>query len=303
MIDFISIVIPTYNPDYNRLNQTISSLKNQSLACSSWELIIVDNNSTPVVNLNMHDMPNFKIVQEPKQGLTYARLKGFAEAAGDIIILVDDDNVLDKDYLNHTLTIFKSKKALGAIGGKSLPLFEVRPPGWLTEFYGSLALRDMGDTIKIASWQNEYPDSAPIGAGMAIRKNALNSYLSKANLATRLIADRTGNELSSGGDNDIVIEVLKSGWSVGYFPELKLNHIIPKERMEVNYLARLLNHTNRSWIQVLEHHAINPWPKIPRWSVPLKKMKTWFTYGAWKNTMNYIKWKGACGFFDGLASE
>ena len=302
MTNFISVIIPTYNPDYQRLNQTITSLKNQSLAYPNWELIIIDNNSSPEVKIEMHGLPNFKIVREVKQGLTYARLKGFAEAAGDIIIMVDDDNILNSDYLNHTLTIFSTDRTLGAIGGKSIPLFEGYAPEWLHEFYGSLALRDMGNFAIIANWQKEYPASAPIGAGMGIRKIALGPYLTKVSLGTPLISDRTGKELSSGGDNDIVIEILKSGWGVGYFPELVLEHMISGERMKVNYIARLLNHTNRSWIQVLEHHAISPWPKIAPWTVPLRKLRAWFTYKAWKGTVNYIKWKGACGLFDGLAA-
>jgi hypothetical protein len=35
--------------------------------------------------------------------------------------------------------------------------------------------------------------------------------------------------------------------------------------------------------------------------VPLRKLKAYFTYKAWENEPNYIKWKGACGMFEGLA--
>jgi glycosyltransferase involved in cell wall biosynthesis len=303
MIDLVSVIIPTYNPDLKRLSQTLEGLKNQIMDPIFWELLIIDNNSTNNftrdIELSWHK--NVKIIQEKRQGLTYARLKGFLEARGEIIILVDDDNILDEHYLQETLEIYNNHPTLGAIGGKSIPIFESEQPDWLNDFYGSLALRDLGDAVLIEDWQNKFPSSAPIGAGMAIRTEALKSYITKITSAKTIITDRSGNSLSSGGDNDIVLEIVKSGWQTGYFPTLILHHIMPEERLSVKYLARLLNNSNKSWIQLLESHEINPWAKIPAWTVSLRKIKAWFLYRAWKNSANYIKWKGACGTFEGLS--
>jgi len=301
MADLLSVIIPTFNPDINRLSQTILGLQNQTLTFNHWELIIVDNNSCPAVNIDLSWHPNHAIVTATQQGLSFARLKGFDQAAGNIIVMVDDDNILDENYLKNVLEIFKLNIETGAIGGKLIPLFEKPAPVWLNEFYTNLALRDLGDEIITTAWRNEYPSFAPVGAGMAIRKTALEAYINASQTQSNMIADRTGSSLTSGGDNDIIIEVLKSGWQVGYFPLLTLQHIIPAGRMQVNYVAKLLNNTNRSWIQVLKKHNINPWDNISPWTLPLRKTKAWFTYKAWKNTVNYIKWQGACGMFDGLA--
>lgn len=301
MTELLSVILPTYNPHAGRLHQTLVGLQQQSLPVDKWELIMIDNNSSPAVTIDLSWHPNSRIIREPKPGLTFARLKGFENALGTIIVMVDDDNILDSNYLENTLTIFNSNTALGAIGGKSIPLFETTPPAWLNEFYGNLALRNLGEKDMIATWQNEYPACAPIGAGMAVRKQAIQSYINKINGNRNIVSDRTGNSLSSGGDNDMVIEILKSGWQVGYFPALKLTHIIPQVRMQSAYLAKLINSTNKSWVQLLQSHQINPWPKIPRWSVPLRKFKSWFTYRAWQNSINYIKWCGACGLYDGLS--
>jgi glycosyltransferase involved in cell wall biosynthesis len=300
----LSVIIPTYNPATIRLEQTLAGLKSQSLPVDRWELIIIDNNSSnnfwQQLNLNWH--PAAQIVRESKQGLTYARLMGFNESTGNIIVMVDDDNILNADYLEKVLNIFRQNSQMGAIGGKSIPLFESTPPEWLDGFYGSLALRDLGDESLLATWNNEYPACAPIGAGMAIQREALTSYIEKIKSGKSKISDRTGNSLSSGGDNDMVIGTLKSGWQVGYFPELTLQHIIPAQRMQADYLARLLNSTNKSWVQLLQSHDINPWQPITKSGALLRKAKAWFTYKAWKNKPNYIKWRGACGTFDGLAS-
>lgn len=42
--------------------------------------------------------------------------------------------------------------------------------------------------------------------------------------------------------------------------------------------------------------------KIPYWTVLLRKIKAFFYYQAWKDSISYIRWQGACGTFEGLAS-
>ncbi len=269
----------------------------------SWELIIIDNNSS---NNFSHDIdltwhPNGKIVFEAQQGLTRARIKGFSAAQAAVIVMVDDDNILDPDYLSRAVALFNTESRLGAAGGKSLPLFESDPPQWLDGFYGSLALRDLGEQPIIETWAYQYPSAAPIGAGMIIRKIALEKYLEAMQNSQSLIADRTGNSLSSAGDNDIILWLLKSGWQTGYFPQLKLQHIIPAKRMTISYLAKLQLGINSSWVQVLAAHQICPWKPIAAGSVGLRKLKAYFKYAAWKKPVNYLKWKAACGMFDGLA--
>ncbi|MET4083619.1 glycosyltransferase involved in cell wall biosynthesis [Pedobacter sp. UYP30] len=298
----ISVVISTFNPKIKTLQKTISGLKNQTLKLENWELIIIDNNSTHPVEVDLSWHPNSKIVKEPKPGLTYGRLKGFSLAKGEIIVMVDDDNILNQDYLNNCLIIFNNNQKLGAIGGKSIPLFESKPPPWLKDFYTNLALRDLGENEIIETWKMEYPEISPIGAGMGIRRIALDKYLQKIATEVNITTDRIGSSLTSGGDNDIILEVLKDGWQVGYFPQLSLKHIIPQQRMTSSYISKLVNNTNKSWVLLLESHGINPWNKIPKWTLSLRKLKSFVAYQAWKNKTNYINWQGACGLFGGLAS-
>jgi glycosyltransferase involved in cell wall biosynthesis len=298
----ITVFIPTYNPNLNRLNQTLEGLKDQTLKKEDWEIIIVDNNSSisfdKEIDLDWH--PNTKIVSETKQGLTYARIKGIETAKYEVIVMVDDDNILDKNYLKNVIQIFENYHNLGAIGGKSIPSFEEKTDDWLKEFYHLLALRDLGNEVLMESFANKYPKCSPIGAGMAFRKTAIQSYLNRIQSSNSAISDRKGNDLSSSGDNDMVYEMFKSGWDVGYFPQLSLQHIIPKSRTTVEYLARLNFGIQKSWVQFLVFHRISPWKQISIQTVFLRKLKSYFTNKAWKSEANYIKWKGACGMFEGL---
>jgi hypothetical protein len=135
---------------------------------------------------------------------------------------------------------------------------------------------------------------------MAIRLDAVRKWLGAPNVDD--LADRRGGDLSSSGDNDIVLTIMKDGWEVAYFPELALVHLIPASRLDPSYLGRLNRGIQKSWMQVLTKHHANPWPTIPRWTVPLRQGKAWLRLRAWSGAAASIRWQGACGHFEGRSS-
>jgi glycosyltransferase involved in cell wall biosynthesis len=313
MIPLISVIVPTHNPNVDRLKKVFAALKAQKLRCSEWELILVDNASTsPQLLLSNFDIswnPLGKILREDRLGLTWARIAGIQASQSNYLVFVDDDNVIDANYLENTIKIFQQNPELGAIGGKSLPEFEVKPELWVKQFWGCLALRDLGEDVQtyrygqVLHLEKQHPVFAPIGAGMALRKSAAKLYVkSILENQSRLVFDRIGKSLQSGGDCDINLTLLDAGWAVGYFPQLKLTHLITANRLTKNYLARLNRASSRSWVQVLDTHNIRPWSKIPQWSVLPRKVKAFLTYQPWRSPTAYIEWQGACGMFEGLST-
>ena len=307
----VSVIIPTHNPHASRLGRTLKALRAQTLASQHWEIIMVDNASSPPVNLAKFIEPvpiNLRLVVEPKLGLTAARRRGFAEVCGELIVLVDDDNELDINYLTHVITIFEHHPGIGSIGGKVTPEFEASAPQWMREFDGILACRDFGDAPRIVPGSQRstnglpaYPAYAPIGAGMALRRVALQSWLDDMQADT--LSDRRGKELTSGGDNDIIFSLSKNGWAIGYFPELSLRHLIAAGRTTTDYLGRLNHGIHKSWIHLLAKHNASPWPSIAAWTLPLRKAKAWIAYRAWTSQAAYVRWRGACGHFEGRVSK
>ena len=301
-----SVIIPAHNPRPDYLGRVLAALAAQTLPPAQWELVIVDNCSQPPLapGLAQPGHPAGRVVREERVGLTAARLAGFAATRWEIIVLVDDDNELAPDYLAETLRLFAAQPKVGALGGRSRPEFEQSPEPWVREFDDLLACRDLGDTPLIsqglrnpATGRNEYPLFAPVGAGMALRRAAAQAWL--ADPAAGALPDRRGGELTSGGDNDIILTVLSAGWAVAYFPTLSLTHLIPSGRLERDYLARLNRGIARSWMQVLRKHGVNPWPPLAAWTVPLRQGKAWFSYRAWSGPVAFIRWQGACGHFEG----
>jgi GT2 family glycosyltransferase len=287
----------------------LAALKAQTLPAARWEALLVDNASAPPVEsaAPAENFPaDFRVVCEPQLGLTAARQRGFREAHGEFAVLVDDDNVLAPDYLANVLALFAAHPRIGALGGRSVPEFEHPPAPWAREFDGLIACRDLGAVPQISqglrnatSGRNDYPPFAPIGAGMALRRAAWADWLDAQREQPGLVTDRRGGELTSGGDNDIVLCAMRAGWEVGYFPSLSLTHLIPASRLDAAYLARLNRGIQKSWMQVLTLHEANPWPPLTPVGAALRKAKAWFTCRAWAGPAERIRWQGACGHFEG----
>lgn len=313
----ITVIICTHNPRRDYLSRTLAALQQQTLPLNEWELLLIDNASIePVVSwvdLTWH--PQARMVEEPVLGLTTARLRGVAEAQGKVLVYVDDDNLLAPDYLEHSRDILEQYPSVGALGGKSLPEFEVEPEPWFPQVNVSLGLRDLGDRVQTCYWDRflssstlpsvlplQYPAFAPIGAGLVIRRVAMEEYGDRLSQDSRHQSlGRSGQQLTSGEDNDIILTLLERGWGVGYFPQLQLQHLIGRNRLNKAYLARLNRASCRSWVTVLDLHHICPWPPIPSWSLPLRQLKAFWSHHPWTDPVAYIHWQGACGLLEGQA--
>lgn len=307
MNPLITVILPTHNPHPGRLERTLRALRAQSLPVADWETVLVDNASAPGLTLagwSEHGPANLRLVSEPETGLSHARRRGFLSGIGEIFVLVDDDNELAPDYLAETQRLFAAHPRVGALGGRSSPEFAQAPESWAREFDGLIACRDLGAAPLIscglrnpATGRNDYPMFAPIGAGMALRRAAAQSWLEQGGQAA--LPDRRGRDLSSSGDNDIVLAAMAAGWESAYFPTLRLTHLIPAARTTRDYLGRLNRGIQGSWMRVLTKHAANPWPPVAAWSVPLRQAKAWFEYRAWSSPAASVRWQGACGHFEG----
>lgn len=298
----LSVILPTRNPHPGRLARTLAGLVAQTLDRIQWEVLLVDNGSTPPLASPAEALPGLAILREETPGLTPARLRGIAAAQGEVLVFVDDDNVLAPGFLVAALARFSALPQLAVAGGPVRPEFEATPPAWLHEFRGLLALHDHGDRPQIASGGagQPWPAFPPVGAGLCIRRTHALAYAAALDRQPeRAALDRRGGELTSGGDNDLVFTALHAGGDVGYFPELALTHLIPAGRLDVDYLGRLNQGIQRSWVRVLALHGQNPWPPIPRWSVPLRSARAWLRARAWRSSVHRIRWRGLHGRFLG----
>jgi hypothetical protein len=147
-----------------------------------------------------------------------------------------------------------------------------------------------------------YPAAAPIGAGMVIRQKAMRAWADAvATDQQRLSLGRRGTALSSGEDNDINLTLLRAGWQLAYLPSLQLTHVIPAARLALRYQKQLARASFRDFVRVLDQHGIRPWSAIPRWTVPLRALRCWFSYRVWAGPAQQVRWRGAMGQFEARA--
>lgn len=329
----VSVVVPTHNPRRDYLQRVVEALSVQSLPSGERELLVIDNCSRERVDgwLDLSWQPGARVLREERLGLTFARLRGFSEARGRLIVMVDDDNVVAPDYLANAIRIATCHPTLGAFGGRVLPEYEVAPEPWIHACGKGLGLRDLGREALVfpespgdpevegeeagrGKFQeaqsgkvrmfNEFPDCAPIGAGMVLCREAARFYAERFATAAPgggIITDRIGDSLASGGDNDICLTVLEGGWQVGYFPELRLTHLIPSQRLTLSYQKRMARESMRSFVLMLDRHGMRPWPAMPAWTVPLRVARDWARVRPWICPERALRWSTHRGCYEARA--
>lgn len=235
-----SIVIPAHNPRPDYFQRVLAALRKQSLHYSQWQLLLVDNLSEPALaprwDISWH--PNARHIRENMLGATAARCRGMAEARGSLIIFVDADNVLADNYLSEALRIGRDWPQLGTWGsGTIIPEYEQPPPAHLAPYLCRLALRNN----EKAYWSNvlSCAEATPVGAGMCVRGNVAKVYRRLQNGDGIKLSDRKGNGLMGHGDYEIAFAGCSLRLGMGVFTELKMTHLIPKERVSDEYHFRL----------------------------------------------------------------
>jgi glycosyltransferase involved in cell wall biosynthesis len=235
-----SVIICTHNPCEDYLRRVLEALNKQTLCKDQWELLLIDNASAEPLSgkydISWH--PNARHVREEELGLTPARLRGIREAVGEILVFVDDDNIIDTNYLSVAAQIHSSNPALGCFGaGIIRPEFEITPSADILPFTRHLALRNTQTII----WSNDpLRRPRPCGAGLCVTKELAIRYhkvISKVDGYS--IFDRRGVELFSGGDDEFTFIACQMGLGHGVFPDLCLTHLIPAHRITKKYLLRL----------------------------------------------------------------
>ncbi|HBJ34686.1 MAG TPA: family 2 glycosyl transferase, partial [Planctomycetaceae bacterium] len=212
-----------------------------------WELLLIDNASTEELSahwdLTWHSQGRH--IRENELGLTPARLRGIQEGRGDILVFVDDDNVLQHDYLLRTTDIAHQWPQLGAWSGAVIPEFEVQPAHELRDYLWSLCIRE----VKTDCWSNQGDfDSTPWGAGMCTRRQVATAYTAKTSSdPLRKSLDRRGSSLGSTGDIDLALTSLDFGLGTGVFRDLRLVHLIPARRVTEDYLLALIEQSTASY--------------------------------------------------------
>jgi hypothetical protein len=234
----LSVIICAHNPRGDYFARVLDGLKAQTLPINEWQLLLIDNASDQPLkdawDLSWHR--NAQHLREDTLGLIPARVRGIREATGNLFVFVDDDNVLDADYLECAITIGETWPLLGVWGGQQIPEFEGGEPQevWKRDFWTFRLGRD--------TWSNNYDRFAvPNGAGICIRRAVAKKYVECVMPGSlRSSLGRSGSGMNSSEDIDMAFTACDLGLGTGKFTALSLIHLISKRRLSDDYLFRLI---------------------------------------------------------------
>ncbi|MFP5079127.1 glycosyltransferase [Pedobacter sp. JCM 36344] len=302
-----SIIICTYNPDQVVFQRCLNAVKALDLDDFRTEVILVDNNSKTRISESgyiqsfIENVSNSKIITVTKQGLNHARMAGILESKGKEIIFFDDDNEPEADYLRALNFLHISYPHVGAWGPGNIDIdfLSAVEPHLLNE--SKQAFQDRHESNITYSNQRSWQSCYPFGTGLSIRKDYCLEYIEGVKAGIFTLSDRKGNELSSGGDTQMVFFLISKGASAGVAPSLSITHIVPAKRTKFEYLKRLTYGTSVCYstclsevfpeeLERIESHLVRP----EKFNVKiLKKMFLLLFNGKVEKTLAVVSYIGA----------
>lgn len=113
----ISIIIANRNGEHYLRTCLVSLLKS---SLEDYEIIIIDNNSTDssieIITEFARKDRRIKILRNNiNRGVPFSRNRAIKEANGDILVFLDNDTKVDKNWLNGIIQTFSSDSTIGAL--------------------------------------------------------------------------------------------------------------------------------------------------------------------------------------------
>jgi glycosyltransferase involved in cell wall biosynthesis len=208
---FVSVVICTRDRKECLQKYSLPSVLNLSYA--NYEVIVVNDDSTDGTEsfLGNYKDPSgrLKIIKNRKSnGTAHARNLGVYYAQGEIMAFMDDDSLVDVNWLDEFVDEFLNNENLMAVGGFTYD-------GYLNK----------------ACW----PDQGIFGCNMAFRKKVFDRFLFDTNL---FFHKSTMHE-----ETDLINRLGYHGYLTGYVPKARVRHFLaPASYCRNN--RRIGNHLN-----------------------------------------------------------
>ncbi|MBD2448461.1 glycosyltransferase family 2 protein [Nostoc sp. FACHB-152] len=232
-----TVAIPTYN-GASRLPELLERLRNQIQTENfTWEIIVVDNNSTDntaqviqTYQANWQYSYSLKYLFEAKQGAAYARKRAVAEASGELIGFLDDDNYPLPNWVAEAYAFAQQHPKAGAYGSQIHPDWEVEPSeDFQRRIAPFLAITERGNVPLLYEVKKKL---LPPSAGLVVRRQAWLESVPEQTILT----GRTPGSMLTSEDLEMLCYIQKSGWEVWYNPKMEIYHKIPKSRLQKDYL-------------------------------------------------------------------
>jgi glycosyltransferase involved in cell wall biosynthesis len=207
----------------------------------SWELIVVDNNSTDETQATVQGFAatarfNVRYAYEEREGLSNARNRGLPLARGAIVAFTDDDVRISHDWLTQLEREY-SDPSVALVCGRTLPL---------RDDMFRLSIKDAPERAVYRHPSN--PLGIGLGNNMSIRKSVADQIgLFDPHLGA-------GTRCGAAEDVDYIYRVLKAGHTVVYTPTALVYH--DHDRVTTEQISKIQRNYRRGYGACLAKHIL-----------------------------------------------
>lgn len=233
-----SVIVCTHNRA-KYLENCLQKLAAQNYPSDKLEILVIDNNSSDDTSACVKQIKNnypftLNYHLEIPLGLSYARNAGLRHAKGEIIIYIDDDALPEtNNWIKNIVAAYEEDADLAAAGGEILAIWpnDGNAPNSIAKLlYGPLSISPQKIIVDTAA----SPRHLPWGANISFRKSTLTGF----GLSFDSNLGRSGDQILSGEESLLSLELIKRKKKVLHLSEARVLHHIQKERLSSEWFLK-----------------------------------------------------------------
>jgi glycosyltransferase involved in cell wall biosynthesis len=265
----LDIILPTFNRSH-LLRECLESVFRASRPSEMiWRVTVVDNNSSDdtkqVVEWFVEKYGGLiRYLFEEEQGRSAALNRGIAASDYLLMGFIDDDEQIDKGWLETVQRSYQERPDLDFIGGPSFGLWRAEKPSWLPSGYNGVLSADNPADVPEHPVPFSDPKSFLKGGNSVIRRSVFDRI---GPYASHL--GRVGNGFASCEDHELLLRVLDAGMHGLFVPGLIIHHVIPPERVTRSYYRKWAwgQAVSFSGVDRLRPQQVSYIARIPRYMI------------------------------------
>lgn len=234
-----SVIIATHARPAS-LARLIASLA-PGLASGTREIIIAEN-GTPTPTQLVAEGVALKHLHEPRAGKCRIQNRAIADAAGEILVFLDDDLTVAAGYLDAVESFFDTHREFAGMKGRILPAEDPDEKVGPMAVYLDLPIADDGDNV--------IEVRGVLGANMGFRATALRQV---GPFDERLGPGAGGHE----EETEMSARLRRAGFRIGYAPKALVYHEVDRARADRERFIRIARERGRCRMLHEKHSAMD----------------------------------------------